>query len=103
MPWRAERNSRQTRKENLARARSARRDAARIPATDLPPSRPDRESVLFGETKAFGPCTGSIAAHANTPSSPARIEFQLVPVETSPPFPEEVNRATEIQGNSYPF
>ena len=93
-PWSAERNSRQTRKENLAPARSARRDAARIPATDLPPSCPDRESVLFGETKTFGPCTGSIAAHANAPSSPARIEFQFVPVETSPPFPEDVNRAT---------
>ena len=92
-PWSEERNSRQTRKENLARARSARRDAARIPATDLPPSRPDRESVLFGETKTFGPCTGPIAAHANAPSSPARIEFQFVPVETSPPFPEDVNRA----------
>src|SRR5208282_513221 len=38
--------------------------------------------------------TGSFAAHAD-PSSPAAwIEFQSVSVETSPPFPKDVNRAT---------
>jgi len=35
-----------TRKENLVRARSARRDATCLPATNLPPPRPDREPFL---------------------------------------------------------
>jgi len=85
--------SRQTWKENLARARSARRDAMCIPATDLSPPRPDREPVLFGQTKTLGSCPGSLAAHADASNPAAWIEFQYVSVETSPPFPEDVNRA----------
>jgi hypothetical protein len=87
------RDSRQAREENLARARSACRDAKCLPTTALPSPRTDREFVLFGQTKTLGPCTGSIPAHTNAPSPAARIEFQFVSVETSPPFPEDVNRA----------
>jgi hypothetical protein len=36
------------------------------------------------------------SAHANTPSPAAWIEFQSVSVETSPPFPEDVNRANNF-------
>jgi hypothetical protein len=57
------------------------------------PPRPDREPVLLGQTKTLGSRTRSIPAHANAPSPAARIEFQSVSVETSPPFPEDVNRA----------
>ncbi len=52
-----------------------------------------REPVLFREAETFGPCTRSIAARTDASSPAARIEFQFVPVETSPPFPEDVNRA----------
>ena len=72
---------------------SARRDAACIPTTDVPPPRPDREPVLFRETQTLGACPGPLAAHADAPSSAARIEFQPVSVETSPRSPEDVNRA----------
>ena len=82
----AERDSRQARKENLAHTWSARRDAAGIPATALPPPRPDREPVLFGQTQTLGSCAGSLAAHADASSPAARIEFQSVSLETSPPF-----------------
>src|SRR6266478_2449760 len=102
----AKRDSRQTRKEDLARARSARRDAAGLSATALPPSIPDREPVLFRQTKTLGSRTGSIAAHADAASPAARIEFQSVSVETSPPFLEDVNRAKlfiQISGTSRPL
>src|SRR5207244_12016033 len=77
----------------MARARRACRDATCLPATDLPPPLPDREPVLFGQTKTFGSRPRSLPAHANAASPAARIEFQSVPLETSPPFPEDVNRA----------
>ncbi len=92
-PRSAERDSRQAREENLARAWSARRDAAGLPTTTLPSPRPGRKPVLFGQTKTLGSRTGSLAAHADASSAAARIEFQSVSVETSPPFHEDVNRA----------
>src|SRR5271157_1817442 len=84
---------RQARKENLARARSAGRDAAGISATPLSPSGLDREPVQFGKTQALGPRTGSLAAHADPPSPAAGFEFQSVSPEASLPFLEDVNRA----------
>jgi hypothetical protein len=54
---------------------------------------PCREPVLFGQTKTLGSRPRSLAAHADASSPTARIEFQYVSVETSPPFPEDVNRA----------
>ena len=91
--WSAKRNPRQARQENLAHPWSARRDAARLPATDLPPPRPDREPVLFGETKTLGPCTGPLPAHADASSPAPWSQLQFVSLETSPPFPKDVNRA----------
>src|SRR6266478_1495960 len=93
-PRSAERDSRQAGEENLARTRSACRDAECLPTTALPPPRPDREPVLFGQTKTLGSRPRSLAAYADASSHAARIEFQSVSVETSPPFLEDVNRAT---------
>jgi hypothetical protein len=98
-PRSAERDSRQTWKENVARTRSPRRDAARFPATALPPPLPDGELVLFGETEALGTGPGPLPAHADASSPAARIKFQSVSVETSPPFPEDVNRAKLLHNN----
>src|ERR1019366_5837848 len=83
----------QARKENLAHSWSARRDAASISAKALPATIPDREPVQFGETQTLGPCARPLAAHAEAPSPPARIEFQSVPPEASLTFLEDVNRA----------
>src|SRR6266403_945197 len=93
-PRSAERDSRQAGEENLARTRSACRDAECLPTTALPPPRPDREPVLFGQTKTLGSRPRSLAAYADASSPAARIEFQSVSVETSPPFLEDVNRAS---------
>jgi len=65
---------------------SPRRDAARIPATTLPPPIPDRDHVQLGEAQALGSCAGPLAAHTEAPSAAARTEFQYVPVETSLPL-----------------
>jgi len=54
---------------------------------------PCREPVLFCQTKTLGSRPRSLPAHADASSPAARIEFQSVSVETSPFFPEDVNRA----------
>jgi hypothetical protein len=41
--------------------------------------------------------TGSFAAHADASSPAVPIEFQSVPLEASPPFPEDVNRASMLE------
>ena len=43
--------------------------------------------------EALGTRPRSLVAHAGASSPAARIEFQSVSLETSPPFPEDVNRA----------
>src|SRR5207302_9197734 len=89
--------------ENLPCARSACRDAAGLSATALPPPIPDREPVLFRQTKTLGSRTGSIPAHTNAPSPAARLELQSVSVAASPPFFQDVNSATLCQeGKSSP-
>src|SRR5208337_4515913 len=88
---------RQARKENLARARSACRDAASVSAKALPASRPDRERLLFGQTQALGARPGPQPAAAGTASPAARPEFQSVSLEASLPFPKDVNRAKPFQ------
>ena len=64
-----------------------------LPTTALPSPCPDREPVLFGQTKTLGSGPGLIAAHADASSPVARTQLQLVTLETSPPFPKDVNRA----------
>ena len=93
--WSAKCDPSQTRKENLARARRACRDAAGLPATNLWAPRVDRKHVLFGQTQALGSCTGTQFAHADPSSSVARTEFQSVSPEASPPFLALLRMSTE--------
>src|SRR5487761_508722 len=90
----AERDPRQARNENVVHPRSARGNAAGVPATPLPAPIADRKPVQFGEAQAFGSCAGPLAAYAEASSSAARLEFQSVPLEASLPFLENVNRAS---------
>ena len=64
-----------------------------FPQRALPASSVDRKRLLFGQTQTFGPRAGPQSADASASSVAARTEFQSVPVETSPPFLEDVNRA----------
>jgi hypothetical protein len=73
--------------------RSARGDAAGVSATDLPASRPGRNSVLFGQAQTLGPRAGPFADHAKASGAAARLEFQSVSPEASLPFLKDVNRA----------
>ena len=66
-----------------------------VPATDLSPSRADREPVQFGKAQALGPCTRPLAAHAEAASAAARAEFQSVSLEASLPF---LRMSTEPDG-----
>ena len=93
--WRAKCDPGQTRKENLARARRACRDAAGIPATNLSAPRTDRERILRGQTQALGSCTWTQLAHADASSSVARFELQSVSLEASPPYLKLLRMSTE--------
>ncbi len=75
----AECDPRQAREENVARARSARRDAPRLSATALSPPRSGRKRLLFGEAQALGPRAGPHVAHASAPSPAARSGLQYLP------------------------
>jgi hypothetical protein len=81
-------------KENLARAPSARRDAARLPATNLSAPRTDRERILLGQTQALGSGTWTQSANASASSPLARSELQSVSPEaaTFSRAIEDVNR-----------
>ena len=94
----AKRDPRQARKGNLAHPQSAHRDAPSVSATPLPPPVCDRELVQFDEARTLVPRARPVAAHAEASSPTARIEFQSVSLETSPPFLEDVNRARACVG-----
>jgi len=65
-----------------------------VPSRNEFTARPRLIESLFSSVNAnFRPVTGSPCRTQNAPSFLARIEFQSVSVETSPPFPEDVNRA----------
>jgi Transposase domain (DUF772) len=93
--WSAKCDPRQTRKENLARARRARRDAAGIPTTNLSAPRTDRERILRGQTQDLGSGTWTQFAHADASSPVARSELQSVSLEASPPFLKLLRMSTE--------
>jgi Transposase domain (DUF772) len=59
------------------------------------------KQTRIGLVLALGSRARSLAAHADASSSAARIEFQYVSVETSPPFPEDVNRARWILSSKF--
>jgi hypothetical protein len=90
-------DSRQAWEENVAGARSSRRDAPGVSPPALPAPRFGRERVFLGEAQALGSRAGSLPAHADASSSAARTEFQSVSLEASLSIPEDVNRAKLFQ------
>ena len=93
--WGAQRHPRQTREENLARARRACRNAASVSDPALPTAISDRECILLGQAQALGSCTGAQFAHADASSSVARFELQSVSLEASPPYLKLLRMSTE--------